>query len=154
MTILHIYLISFLTVLISGNSLDSESNRTEKKNNIVSSVKNRAAKTPNSVLFLSVVRALCNNIEVVKLINIYGHGVSYDLIEDIATKYALQVINKQRENRVVLPVSVAHEECKSTVALMVADVIDNSECTLSGSRTSHCVNSILVTERNDRGSGD
>ena len=37
---------------------------------------------------------------------------------------------------------------------MVADVIHNFECTLSGSRTSHCVNSILVTERNDRGSGD
>lgn len=111
-------------------------------------------KTPKSVLFLSVVRALCNNIEVVKLINKYGHGVSYDLVEDNATEYALHVINKQRENRVVLPVSVAHEECKSTVALMVADVIDNFECTLSGSRTSHCVNSILVTERNDRGSGD
>lgn len=33
---------------------------------------------------------------------------------------------------------------------MVADNIDNLECTLSGSGTSHRVNSILVTERNER----
>ena len=72
----------------------------QKKNNNVSSVTNRAVKTPKSVLFLSVVRALCNNIEVVKLIDIYGHGVSYDLVEDIATEYALHVINKQRERSV------------------------------------------------------
>ena len=32
---------------------------------------------------------------------------------------------------------------------MVADNIDNLECTLSGSGTSHRVNSILVTERNE-----
>ena len=106
------------------------------------------------MLFPSVVKALCNNIEVVKLINKYGHGVSYDLVEEIETEYALDVINKQRENRVVLPASVTQEECKSTVALMVADNIDNLECTLSGSGTSHRVNSILVTERNERESGD
>ena len=38
------------------------------------------------------------------------------------------------------------EETRSTVALMVVDNIDNLECTLSGSGTSHRVNSILVTE--------
>ena len=152
----------FLTVLISGKSLDSESSRTEKTvrlkesfgQDIVFSATNGAVKTPKSVLFPSVVKALCNNIEVVKLINKYGHGVSYDLVEEIETEYVLDVINKQRENRVVLPVSVTQEECKSTVALMVADNIDNLECTLSGSGTSHRVNSILVTERNERESGD
>jgi len=109
-------------------------------------------KTPKSVLFPSVVKALCNDIEVVKLVNKYGHGVSYDLVEEIETEYALDVINKQRENRVAA--SITQEECKSTVALMVADNIDNLECTLSGSGTSHRVNSILVTERNERESGD
>ena len=33
---------------------------------------------------------------------------------------------------------------------MVADNIDSLECTLTGSGTSHRVNSILVTERNEK----
>ena len=58
---------------------------TGKKNNkgkesfgqvIAFSGMNGAVKTPKSVFFPSVVKALCNNIEVVKLINKYGHGVS------------------------------------------------------------------------------
>ena len=105
------------------------------------------------MLFPSVVKALCNNTEIVKLINKYGHGVSYDLVEEIETEYALKVINEQRENRVVIPPIVTQEETRSTVALMVADNIDNLECTLSGSGTSHRVNSILVTEQKERESG-
>ena len=35
----------------------------------------------------------------------------------------------------------------SSVSLMVADNIDNLECTLSGAGTSHCVNSILVRKQ-------
>ena len=85
----------FLTVLISGKSLDSESSKTEKTirlkeyfgQDIVFRVTNGAVETPKSVLFPSVVKALCNNIEVVKLINKYGHGVSYDLVEEIETEY-------------------------------------------------------------------
>ena len=88
------------------------------------------------MLFPSVVNTLCNNIEVLKLINKYSHGVSYYLVEEIDTEYALDVINKQQENRVVFPGSVTQEECKSTVTLMVANNIDNLECTLSGSGTS------------------
>ena len=45
------------------------------------------------------------------------------------------------------------EETKSTVALMVAGNIDNLEGTLSGSGTSHFVNSILITEQKERESG-
>ena len=67
----------FLTVLISGKSLDSDSSRTEKTirlkesfgQDIVFSATNGVAKTPKSVLFPSVVKDLCNNIEVVKRIN-------------------------------------------------------------------------------------
>ena len=99
-------------MLISGKSLDSERSRTEKKpirlkeslgRETVFSATNGAVKTSKSVLFPSVVKALCNTIEVVKLINRYGHGASFDLVEEIETEYALDVINKQRENRVVLP---------------------------------------------------
>ena len=148
-------------MLITGKSLDSESSSTERTirlkesfaQDIVFSVTNGVVKTPKSVLFPSVVKALCNNTEIVKLINKYGHGVSYHLVEEIETEYALKVINEQRENRVVIPPIVTQEETRSTVALMVADNIDNLECTLSGSGTSHRVNSILVTEQKERESG-
>ena len=86
----------FLTVLITGKSLDSESSSTERTirlkesfaQDIVFSVTNGVVKTPKSVLFPSVVKALCNNTEIVKLINKYGHGDSYDLVEEIETEYA------------------------------------------------------------------
>ena len=46
------------------------------------------------------------------------------------------------------------EECNSTVALMMDNNSDNFERMLSGSGMSYRVNSILVTERNERESGD
>ena len=59
----------FLTRLITGKSLDSESSSTERTTrlkesfaqDIVFSVTNGVVKTPKSVLFPSVVKALCNN---------------------------------------------------------------------------------------------
>ena len=59
----------FLTGLITGKSLDSESSSTERTirlkesfaQDIVFSVTNGVEKTPKSVLFHSVVKALCNN---------------------------------------------------------------------------------------------
>lgn len=91
--------------------------------------------------------------EIVKLSNKYGHGVTYDLVEEIETEYALKVINKQLENRVVIPPIVMQEETRSTVALIVAGNIDNLEGTLSGSGTSHFGNSILITEQKERENG-
>ena len=59
----------FLTVLITGKPLDSESSRTERTirlkesfaQDIVFSVTNGVVKTPKSVLSPSVVKAFCNN---------------------------------------------------------------------------------------------
>jgi hypothetical protein len=91
----------------------------------------------------------------VKLINKYGHGISYNLIEEIETEYALNIIDKQAENRVVIPTVLDTTEGNSPVALMIADNIDNLEITLSGSGTSHRVNSILVMKRRlSESSGD
>lgn len=78
-------------MLISGKSLESDKSSTERTTrleesfaqDIVFSVTNVAVKTPTSVLFPSVVKALCNNTEIVKLINKYGHGISYVLGEEI-----------------------------------------------------------------------
>ena len=102
-------------------------------------------KTPTSVLFPTVVKSLCNNTEVIKIINQYGHRISYDKGEEIETEYALKEIDEQKQSRVIIPEGVTANNCDSSVALMVADNTDNLENTMTGSGTSHRVNSTLVT---------
>ena len=153
---------TFYTVLISGQSVEGEKSKTEKtlrlKNSfaqdVVFAVTNGTIKTPKSVLFPSVVKALCNNTEIVKIINKFGHGVSYDLVEEIDTECALDIINEQKESRVVIPKEVKQQEMNTSTALMIADNIDNLESTLSGSGTSHRVNSILVWQRKEEGNAN
>ena len=132
----------FCTILLSGQALDRDKSKSDRvirlKNSltqdIVYSVSNVAIKTPKSVLFPAVVKALCNITEVVKLINKCGHKIGYNLIEEIETEFALKVINEQALNRVLIP-----DECDKPdnppVALMVADNIHNLECTISGAGT-------------------
>ena len=110
-------------------------------------VSNGNIKTPESILFPSAVKSFCNNTEVVRLINHYGHRISNSLIEEIETEHALQIISEQKQKRVIIPDNMKSDDVDSSVALMVADNIDNLECTLSGTGTSHCVNSILVKKQ-------
>ena len=65
---------------------------------MVYSVSNGNIKTPKSVLFPTVVKSSCNNTEVVRLINHYGHGISYSLTEEIETEQALHKLlaNKKK----------------------------------------------------------
>jgi hypothetical protein len=101
----------FCTVLFSGASMESERKKNEKVvrlsnsicQDIVYIVSNGNIKTTESVLFPVVVKSLCNNTEVIRLINRHGHGISYDLIEEIETEHALKVLNEQKEMRVVIP---------------------------------------------------
>ena len=81
----------------------------------------------------------------VKIISQYGHGISYDKVEEIETEYALKVIDEQKQSRVIIPEGVTANNCDTSVALMVADNINNPENTVTGSGKSHRVNSILVT---------
>ena len=69
---------------------------------IVYCVSGGITKTSKSVLFPIVVKSVCNNVEVVELINNYGHGISYKL-KEIETEHALMVINEQKENKIILP---------------------------------------------------
>ena len=92
---------------------------------MVYSVPSGNIKTPKSVLFPTVVKSLCNNSEIVRLINHYRHGISYSLIEEIETEQALQIISEQKEKRVIIPDNTKSDDGDSSVALMVADIIDN-----------------------------
>ena len=143
----------FCMVVIGGKLNEGDSNVSERtirlKNSvaqdIVYAVSNGTIKTPESVLFPTVVKSLCNNTKVMKIISQYGHGISYDKVEEIETQYALKVIDEQKQSCVMIPEGVTTDNCDSFVALMVAHNIDNLENTMTGSETSHRVNSILVT---------
>ena len=73
----------FCTILLSGQALDRDKSKsdcvvrlkTSLTQDIVYSVSNGAIKMPKSVLFPAVVKAFCNNTEVVTLINKCGHGL-------------------------------------------------------------------------------
>ena len=125
----------FCSTFLSGKSSASESTTfTRLKNSIAQDivyVSGGKVKTPKSALFPAVVKSLCNNVEVIKLISNYGHGVSYNLIEEIETEHALMVINEQKE-KVIIPKEAFQDDGSCCVGLMVADNIDNLECTLSG----------------------
>ena len=58
---------------------------------IVYAVSNGTIQTPKSVLFPTVVKSLCNNTEVLKIVSQYGHGISYDKVEEIETEYASKI---------------------------------------------------------------
>ena len=124
----------FCMVTISGKVNENDSNRSERairlKNSIaqdfVYAASNGTIKTPKSILFPTVAKALCNNTEVIRIINQYGHGISYSMIEEIETEHALKVINKQKESRVIIPEGITADNCGSPIALMIADNIDKS----------------------------
>ena len=89
---------------------------------------------------------LSNNTETVRIINKYGHGLRYDLLEEIETELVLNAINEQTANRVVTPNELKEGESSYSVLLMIPDSNDNLEYAISGSGTSHRVRSTFVLE--------
>ena len=58
----------------------------------------------------------------------FGHGISYSLLEEIATENAFKSLEKEDEDGVILP-----DHCKKdALTIIVADNIDRLEETLSG----------------------
>ena len=48
-------------------------------------------------------KSLSNNKEAVNIINKYGHGISYQLLNEIEIDYALQTMKQQPDKKVLLP---------------------------------------------------
>ena len=71
-------------------------------------------KTSKSVLFPCVVKSLCNNLELLAMINGLGQGISYNLV-----------------SLVVIPDEEDLRNAENNIAIMVAD-IDNLENTATG----------------------
>ena len=85
-------------------------------------------KTPKSILFPYAIKSLTNNTELINITHKYVHGISYTILEELDTEYALLQLNRREETGgVVLPEGCEERE----LAIVVADNIDRNEETLS-----------------------
>ena len=96
--------------------------------------------TAKHVLLPWTVKTLTGNVELIKILNRFGHGISYSKLEEIETALCLQKIENVNEMGVALPLNV-YPRVPTTLAF---DNIDRLEETLSGDGTSHRVNGIAV----------
>ena len=94
---------------------------------------------PKHILLPFTIKSLTGNTELIKIINRFGHGISYSKTLEIATALALQKM-VEAESGVVLPNEVQSLQPTS----LVFNNIDRLEETLSGASTSHRVNGITI----------
>ena len=86
------------------------------------------------------IKSLTGNVEVIKLLNRFGHGMSYDKLEEMDTALCIQKLSTEHDHGVILPTNT-HPCVPATLAF---DNIDRLEETLSGGGTSHRVTGIIV----------
>lgn len=86
------------------------------------------------------VKSLTGNVELIKMLNRLGLGVSYSKLEEIDTALCLQKQRREADQGIVLPSSSL--PCIPTS--LAFDNIDRLEETLSGGGTSHRVNGIII----------
>ena len=99
-------------------------------------------KPPKQILLSYAVKTLTNNVELVSILNRYGHGISYSQLEEINTALCMQKM-ATTTSEIPLPANI-QPHVSTTLAW---DNIDRLEETLSGEGTSHRVNSIAVQAR-------
>jgi hypothetical protein len=95
--------------------------------------------TTKHVLLPFTVKALTGNVELLKILNRLGHGVSYSKVAEIEAALATQ---KLSEAETIVPSAIQ----RNIPATLVFDNIDRLEETLSGSGTTHRVNGIVVQQ--------
>ena len=96
--------------------------------------------TSNHILLYWAVKTLTGNVEVIKIMNRLGHGISYSKLEEIDTALCLQKSQVHGMSAVAIPSNIL----SCIPAVLAFDNIDRQEETLSGSGTSHRVNGIIV----------
>ena len=85
-------------------------------------------------------KILTGNIEIIKILNKFGHGVSYSELEENNTALCLQKLATGPTQRVVIPVSIQ----PNVFVNLAWDNIDRLEERLTGKGTLHRVNGIVV----------
>lgn len=104
-------------------------------------VTNGGVETPKHMFLPYAVKSLTNNVELIQIINLFGHGVSYLQIEELNTTLCLEKLAAIPENMIPLPDNIKPYNIPTSLA---CDNIERLEETLSGEGTSHFVNRIAV----------
>ena len=97
-------------------------------------------KTAKHILLPWAIKTLTGNVELIRIMNHLGHGISYSMLEEIDMALCLQILATEREQGVTLLTGTHF--CVPTV--LAVDNIDRLKETLSGEGISHCVNGIIV----------
>ncbi|KAG0712719.1 hypothetical protein GWK47_017819 [Chionoecetes opilio] len=138
----------FLVGLLTGDTT-STTNKSQRTAILVESfsqdmiyaVTRGQYKTPKHFLLPYAVKALTGNTEVIRILNKFGHGVSYDQLEENDTALCLQKLAMGFNQRAVLPLSIKPHVFPQ---ILHGIIWDRLEETLTGKGTSHRVNGIAV----------
>ena len=112
---------------------------------IVYEVTGGTLQTAKHILLPWVVKTLTGNVEIIKMLNRLGHGISYSKLAEIDTALCLQKLAKHETYGVALPDNLVPD----VPTVLAYDNIDRQEETLSGSGTSHRVNGIAVQKKQE-----
>ena len=139
-------LTDFLKILLTGDVGKSPpSVRVERliqsfSQNCVYAITTGVQKPAKHILLPWTVKTLTDNVELIKILNRLGHGISYSQLEEIDTALCLQKLGDSDESDAFLPTSVL----PGIPTTLAYDNIDRIEETLSGAGTSQRVNGILA----------
>ena len=136
----------FLNSLLGNES--SKPGQSAKSNRLVNSIAadcihaiTAGRKKPAKHILLAwAVKSLTGNMELIKILNRLGHGISYSQLEEIDTTLCLQKIAASDKDDIPLPDNIM--PCIPTT--LAFDNIDRLEETLTGAGTSHRVNGIFI----------
>ena len=90
-------------------------------------------------------KSLTGSAELVKVLNRFGHSVSYDVLEEIETAIAPTVAQNNDGNGICISSNIK----KGVFSTFCWDNNDLCEETLSGSGTTHCTNGIIIQKECD-----
>ena len=140
---------AFLCTLLTGNRDSTEGECCHRVQRLMKSfsqdlifgVTKGRIRQPKHILLPYAVKTLTNNVELVSVLDRYGHSISYSHLDEINTALCLEKMAATSE--IPLP-----DNTQPHVSTSLAwDNIDRLEATLSGEGTSHRVNGIAMQAR-------
>ena len=126
----------FLSHLLHGSST-STLKTSSLGQDVIYNVQNGRYITTTHLLLPFAIKSMTGNVELIKIINRLGHGMSDTKLAEVDTAYAIQ---KMASLSGLIPDDIQPYQPAS----LVYDNIDRLEETLSGARTTHRVNGIVV----------
>lgn len=109
---------------------------------IIFTVSNGAVIPPKHMLLTRSVKTLTGNVELVKILNRFGHGISNTKLYELDTAFCRKKI-KDTDGLLGIPAEIL----PGIPTHLAYDNIDRREETLDGSGTSHRVNGIIIQPR-------